>query len=127
MATLPELRDTLRRRQEAAKAAQLTPVLFQVDVKLGLAVTECIDLLDAALVAHAAAPGLAQQHTAIVESLDADAPSARTPLAPLMRPPMPSPGSAPISMRQPPPPRPMPPKLPRKPTGPDKFDAEIPF
>jgi hypothetical protein len=129
MATLPELRDALRAKQEAAKAAGLTPVLAQVDLKLALAVTESIALLDAALAAHTAAvtPDLRTQHAAIVESLDADAPPARTPLAPLMRPLMPPPGSVPITTRQPPPPRPMPPKMPRKPTGPDEFDKDIPF
>lgn len=100
-------------------------MLARVDLKLAMAVTECIAILDEALAEHAASPDLSQQHAAIVESLDAAQPLSRVPLAPLRNPPMPL-GAAP-GIRTPAAPKPMPPRAPRKPTGPDKFDLEIPF
>lgn len=126
MSTIAELRDQLRQRQEAAKEAGLVRALTQVDFKLMVTVRECMKILDEALAAKAASD-LSTAHDAIVESLDdATAAPPRAPLAPMKKPPLPL-GAAPAMPARMPAPRKLPPKLPRKPTGPDAMDELIPW
>ncbi len=121
--TLAEQRDLLRVRIAAAKTAGLTLAIIAVEVTLFEASKKALAILDEALAAPAA--DLSAQHVAIVESLDADAPPPKAPLAPLRKPTVPL-GAAPV-VKTPPAPKLPPPRVPRKPPGPDAFDAEIPF
>lgn len=119
--TPAETRERLRVLYNDAKNAGLDKTVFEVDAILGLASARAIEKLEAAL----ADPGLTRQHDAIVESLDASPAPAKSPVAPPMRKPVPAAGALP-SIRMPPPKKP-PPKAPRRVTGPDEFDREIPF
>lgn len=119
--TPAETRERLRDLHARAKAAGLKSVVDLVDITLATASALAIQRLEAAL----ADPGLAKQHEAIVESLDAEPSPAKAPVAPPMRKPAPIPG-APPAIRMPPPKKP-PPSAPKRVTGPDRFDEEIPF
>lgn len=118
--TLAETREKLRTLHAQAKAAGLTSVVTQVDISLAIASQLAITKLEAAL----ADPALQAQHQAIVESFDAEPCAARPPIAPPRKPAIPQ-GAAP-AIRMPAL-RPPPPQAPRRVTGPDKFDLEIPF
>lgn len=116
-----ESRERLRVLYNDAKNAGLKGVVDLVDIALATASALAIQRLEAAL----ADPGLTRQHDAIVESLDAEPAPAKAPVAPPMRKPVPAAGAAP-AIRMPPPKR-LPPKAPRRVTGPDAGDLEIPF
>lgn len=116
-----ETREKLRSLHAEAKAAGLTKVVDLVDIALATASALAIQRLETAL----ADPGLQRQHETIVESLDAEPSPAKPPVAPPIKKPSP-PISAPPASRMPPPKKP-PPSAPRKITGPDRFDEEIPF
>lgn len=116
-----ETREKLRVLYNEAKAAGLVRVVYDVDTALATASALAIQKLEAAL----AEPGLQQRHEAIVESLDAEPSPPKPPVAPPIRKPVPAAG-APPAPRMPPPKRP-PPSAPRRVTGPDAMDAEIPF
>lgn len=120
--TAAETREKLRDLHQRAKAAGLQKVVDLVDISLATASALAIQRLEAAL----ADPALQRQHEVIVESLDAEPEPVKTPVAPPMRKPVPALG-APPALRTPPAPRVMPPKVPRKPTGPDDDDLKIPF
>lgn len=119
--TAAETREHLRTLHARAKAAGLVRVVYDVDTALGLASALAIQKLEAAL----ADPALQRQHEAIVESLDAEPSPPKPPVAPPMRKPV-SAAGAPTAPRMPPPKRP-PPSAPKRVTGPDAMDEEIPF
>lgn len=115
-----ETREKLRDLHQRAKAAGLTSVVDLVDITLATASALAIQRLEAAL----ADPSLQRQHEAMVESLDAEPAPARPLIAPPRKPVQPVGAASTIRM---PPLRTPPPKAPRKITGSDKFDLEIPF
>ncbi|WP_066725840.1 MULTISPECIES: hypothetical protein [Hyphomicrobiales] len=114
--TAAETREKLRVLYNEAKAAGLAKTVFEIDAMLGLVSARAIEKLEAALVD----PGLQRQHENIVESLDAEPAPPKPPVAPPMRKPIPAAGAPPAARKTPP-------SAPRRVTGPDAMDAEIPF
>lgn len=119
--TPADTREKLRSLHAQAKAAGLQKVVDLVDISLATASALAIQRLETAL----ADPGLQRQHEAIVESLDAEPAPSKAPVAPPIKKPAPVVG-APPAIRMPPP-RKTPPSAPRRVTGPDAMDEEIPF
>lgn len=119
-----ESRQKLTDLRSQALAAGLDSAVAGVDIRLGLAAALAIRDLERALAEASAPDPLATAHADIVADLDAPVSPPAGPIAPLRKPvlgaakPQPTTGVLP-KPRQPP-------AVPRGPTGPDKWDLEIP-
>lgn len=122
--TPAESRQRLADLRSQAIAAELTTAVAGVDIRLGLAAVRAIKDLEQALAEAPTPDPLAAAHADIVSDLDASTASPASPIAPPKKPVL---GAAKPNVTAGVLPKPrQPPAVPRGPTGPDKWDLEIP-